>query len=263
MQLKKIAVAALALAAGSSFAAITMNASGVAGNTGTGLVFIVTDTLNNKSFDFDTATSFTSVSDSTYKTFNVAADTNWGSFYDAARTGDFVWSLVGGLSDGAATSVGKNALLTTVTNGFSVSSITAANASNISTITGNLNNVIADFNQKATGASFVASLANNDIAYVGATGPKLDYTLNNQVAPDFTTGNAIGATSQFLKLANVGGRGAANVYTNPATYSATFADGTLTIGTAPVTPSIPEPESYGLALVGLLMVGAVARRRAA
>jgi hypothetical protein len=33
--------------------------------------------------------------------------------------------------------------------------------------------------------------------------------------------------------------------------------------TPAVTPSVPEPESYGLALVGLLLVGAVARRQAA
>jgi hypothetical protein len=37
----------------------------------------------------------------------------------------------------------------------------------------------------------------------------------------------------------------------------------LSIANATVTPSVPEPESYGLALVGLLLVGAVARRQAA
>jgi len=38
---------------------------------------------------------------------------------------------------------------------------------------------------------------------------------------------------------------------------------TIANATPVVTPSVPEPESYGLALVGLLLVGAVARRQAA
>jgi hypothetical protein len=38
---------------------------------------------------------------------------------------------------------------------------------------------------------------------------------------------------------------------------------TIANATPAVTPSVPEPESYGLALVGLLLVGAVARRQAA
>jgi MYXO-CTERM domain-containing protein len=262
MKIKHIAAAALALVAGSSFAAIATNNSGAVGNTGTGLVFIVTDTLNNKSFDFDTGVNYTGFAPTSFSA-NIAADANWSSFYSATRTADFVWTLVGGKNDGGATVANSGKLLTTVTNGFATSTITTSNAANLAAIVGNLNNVIIDVNTKlATSAStksVVASQLNSDIAYVGATGLKLDYTLNNQVAPGFTTGNAIGASSQLLALTNAGGRGAVNVYnTIPALsgYTASFDGATLSV------TAVPEPETYGLALVGLVLAGLVARRRA-
>jgi hypothetical protein len=202
MNFKHIATAAALMAAGSAFANIAVNVPGAATNQGTGLVFIVTDTVNEKSFDYDT--------------------------------------------------------------GFDTSVIPTSSGGNINTIAAHLNNVVIDVNNRLSGSpsplSYVASKANAEIAYVGNDGLKLDYHLNNQIAgADFTTGNAIGTVASLLSLANTGGRGAGNVFTITGTTAAYFDGSKLYVG---AIPAVPEPEAFGLALVGMLLAGAVARRRA-
>jgi hypothetical protein len=266
MNFKHIAAAAALLATGSSFAAnIAMNGATAATAVGSGLVFFVTDTANSKSYDLDLGVSFAGAL-AANTSVSVAGDANWTSFYDANRASDFVWSVVAGKSTGPVATAGANTLLTTVNAGFNTSLITTAGAANIATIVGNLDKTIFDINGKAaaTSASFVATKT-TDIAYFGEanTVSFSNYNLSNQVvSTGFLTYNNIGTTASFLKLANTGGRGAANVYTIAGTYSASFDGSTVSLNTVAVTPAVPEPESYGLALVGLLLAGVVARRRA-
>jgi len=262
MNFKHIATAAALMAAGSAFANIAVNVPGAATNQGTGLVFIVTDTVNEKSFDYDTGIAFTQFSaTSTNLEKDIAADANWASFYNAANAGNYVWSIVAGVNNGASTSAGKNALLTSVTKGFDTSVIPTSSGGNINTIAANLNNVVIDVNNRLSGSpsplSYVASKANAEIAYVGNDGLKLDYHLI--AGADFTTGNAIGTVASLLSLANTGGRGAGNVFTITGTTAAYFDGSKLYVG---AIPAVPEPEAFGLALVGMLLAGAVARRRA-
>ncbi|MGH6645577.1 PEP-CTERM sorting domain-containing protein [Aquabacterium sp.] len=54
-----------------------------------------------------------------------------------------------------------------------------------------------------------------------------------------------------------------NTLNGQATFTYDSAAGTLTYQTAIIAASVPEPESYALALIGLAAVGFVARRRAA
>ena len=76
--------------------------------------------------------------------------------------------------------------------------------------------------------------------------------------------NVVGTTGvAFMGLQASSNLTTAKVNLLTTTAVASFAaNGTLTIAT-PVTTNVPEPTTTGLALAGLLVAGAVARRRAA
>lgn len=272
MKLKHIAIATLALVAGtSSFAAnITRNALG-AGNTGTGLVLFVTDLTKGTSYDLDlgiTTASFNSkVASATFNQTWTLNDTNWGSFFN--NTDSYSYAVVGGLNNGLPKTAGNNTVLTTVNAAQDLSALPTTSASQIQVLTAGIDKVVGDINTQAaaTSNSFIADSAKNDVSYFGdRAGGYLLNTLNNDVLPNFQSATAFGQSAAFLSLGNTGGARSAGNYTVQTFASsftlATNAAGLTTLQYGAVTPSVPEPGTYGLALVGLVLIGAIARRRA-
>jgi hypothetical protein len=267
MKLKHIALATLALVAG------VANAANITTGTSTGLVLYVTNTANDTSYGLDLGQSFASfgahIADAAY-TQNWSLDSNWTSFYSAANSANYVWSITAGSSNGPTSVAGNNFVETTVNKAFDTSVIASKGAGSVSLLAGNINLQAIDINGKAGASlSYVASAAAQDQSFFGGVnGGKVTYNLNKQIdgaSGSFAAYNAIGDSSVFLKLGNTGTRTAGTWV--PTTYAGLFTfDGTsLKYGpaaTVPVTPSVPEPSTYGLALVGLLLAGAVARRRA-
>lgn len=267
MKLKHIALAALALVAG------VANAANITTGTSTGLVLFVTNNANNTSYGLDLGQSFASfgthIADAAY-TQNWSLDSNWTSFYNAANSADYVWSITAGYSNGPTSVAGNNFVETTVNKSYNAASIAGNIASQVSALAANINKQAVDINNKAGASlSFVASAAAQDQSFFGGVnGGMVTYNLNKQIdgaSGSFAAYNAIGDSSVFMKLGNTGTR-TAGVWAT-TTYAGLFTfDGTsLKYGpaaTVPVTPSVPEPSTYGLALVGLLLAGAVARRRA-
>jgi hypothetical protein len=267
MKLKHIALATLALVAG------VANAANITTGTSTGLVLFVTNNANNTSYGLDLGQSFasfnTSIANAAY-TQNWSLDSNWTSFYNAANSADYVWSITAGYSVGSTITAGNNYVETTVNKSYDISGLSTKSAGSISLLAANINNQALDINAKAgASSSFVASASAQDASFFGGVnGGKVTYFLNKQIdgaSGSFAAYNAIGDSSIFLKLGNTGTR-TAGTWT-PTTSAGLFTfDGTsLKYGpaaTVPVTPSVPEPSTYGLALVGLLLAGAVARRRA-
>jgi len=132
---------------------------------------------------------------------------------------------------------------------------------------GALEGALANFQAYSNNSTGTIAQNNSFQAVVGASAY---YTLDGNSAFGFSSeANTVGTTGVALfkfqdatddiffvqnQTANIAG-----LNTNAAgQYVLTIAN-----ATPAVTPSVPEPESYGLALVGLLLVGAVARRQAA
>ncbi|MEY4765324.1 MAG: hypothetical protein RI907_1997 [Pseudomonadota bacterium] len=262
MQVKNIIAVAATLVATSSFAA-NINVTG-----GAGFYLVVTDTVNNTSYDLDLNSTYANFIAGNSATTTTAAswavnDANWTSFYNAGNSANYVWSVFASKT-GSSTTANANHLLTTVNVDTNVSDIAGRGASQVGATASNLSLVAADINTKSQGAASFVGVKGADIAFVGDVGMRMNWKLNNTISPDFLSYNAIGASSAFLDITNTGGKGTANVFTT-STFQGQFSfnGSTLSFAAPVVTPSVPEPETYGLALVGVLVAGAVARRRAA
>jgi hypothetical protein len=254
MKVKAI-VSLLALAAaGSSFAAI---------NTAQGtseVFFMAYDKVNQtQSFVFDTGLSATSLIDGTINgSFNIGADANWASFVSA----------VGGLSNiGWAVEAVQNS--STVPNKFVYATIGAGATAGPAGTNQSFNGSFGSFYTAVGNTTISAGQSEVDAAGTAA------YLGNSAAAAKAFDGFAAANVSSFTNAVGTTGvvffGEALSSFTkslNKATLLATptavagFAAGTLTIGTPVITPSVPEPSSYALALVALAGMGFVARRRA-
>jgi hypothetical protein len=224
-----------AVAAALAFAAVAGQASAASGGD---VLLYVFDTTNGSSFVQDlgvTAASFIAA-----PSLNVTVSgADWTSFTGQASyaTDTKLWGLL------AASSTTQFA--STIANGAVVAGPTAAQIANINGIATNV-----------AGAFTVGALTN--FAAAGSTGfNNWNVTAGNNMLGNvsFNTGNAFGATGVALDtFANSGARGAATTIT-PFLQTAAFNGSSLTVA------AVPEPETYGMMAAGLLMLGAIARRR--
>jgi MYXO-CTERM domain-containing protein len=255
MKLKHIA---LAVAAATSFGAA--HAVNTAKNTAE-LFFLAYDTAGTTQFLYDTGATIASLINGTVSiNVNFAADANWASFVTAAGGLSNVNWLVEGLQ--SQNGVNTKFIYGTLGAGASVTSLGSNTAFN-----GAFNNMNNAALASAAGALQSATVSAADASFLGnSVNQSKAY---DQFTPAGVTqmSNVVGTTSvSFFGVANSNTSNGVSKITQFATPSAVAGfttDGTLTIATAVVVPSVPEPESYGLALVGLLLAGAVARRRAA
>lgn len=117
--------------------------------------------------------------------------------------------------------------------------------------------------------SVISTASSAQLAVAGTTGIYTTATAANWAAYSgsdfganytFATDNAVGTTDVAFIKATLGGAGAAGTAAVQTTLAGTFAfDGAALSYVA----AVPEPETYGMLVAGLLMLGAVARRRAA
>jgi MYXO-CTERM domain-containing protein len=253
MKLKHIALAVLA--------ATGFNAANAAISTTVGgaeLFFVAYDITNGtKSFNFDTGVNVSSLIDGSINfTTSFAADANWTGFVSAVGASNIAW-FVEAIQNGSQGSNTKFAYAT-----LGAGQVLGSATSNTA------------FNSDVNGQ--ITALSNTNIA-AGQSEVAAGGTANYLANFDKFTSLSIAQLSNVIGASNVSFFGAANsklsgvgagaaketIFAAPTALASFTANGTLTIAAPAVVPSVPEPESYGLALVGLLLAGAVARRRAA
>lgn len=192
-------------------------------------------------------------------TFNLAANSKWSDFISKAGTAPLLWSVQSVEFDNnngwTTARLGQEALAGTTTGGARSNGQLEQNFANLNT--------------------FIDAVNTDGDPTINATTVALAGT------PQYWNRDGANNSTGFLKNSNVINSAAVSLFqfqdqvADPATPSAKY-DWAKSTNTAKlssayvlsfqgseVTPSVPEPESYGLALVGLLAIGFVARRRAA
>ncbi len=273
MKLKHIALAALALVAG------VANAANIARSTGTsasnaGLVLAVTNINNGTSYDLDLGTNFntfySNLSNASFAQSFAVNDANWTTFTSGTTASDLVWTVFSGNNKGAISTVGNKALLTTINNNLTTASITSGVSSGLGQSVGNIDLAVAEINTSSS-ASFIGKTDSN-AAFFGdkfSQAGKSGYDYNGNISTSFVGYNLVNESSNFQYITTTG-KGKAIDALSTSTFAGQFtfklgnngAASLVYAAAAPVTPSVPEPSSAALALVGLLLAGVVARRRA-
>lgn len=192
--------------------------------------------------------------------FNLSSNANWASFISASAGGTaLLWSvqsLDGDINNGWTTArVGLESKAGTTTGGARQNGNLDSNFADLTALF--INNVNTD-GVIATNASTVAVAGTNQY-----WGP---FDGANSALGFVKTSNVINSTAvslfQFQDKVSDPFNAVANYDWSKSTDTVTLnSNYVLTFQGAAVTPSVPEPESYGLALVALAAIGFVARRR--
>jgi len=197
---------------------------------------------------------------------NLTGNTEFQSFLSlVASTGatDVGFSFFGGDNSGnpanartMISSVGTSGDATLVTNGNMVDSMNFINNNYLSTI--NIDpRFVGAANANASGTFVKGSGGNGYFLEVLGT----DFQSKFQPTDGTLNGDAIGVYD-FVRSSTSSGGDAIEVKLGTASLSSTAGQYKFSFST-PVTPAVPEPESYALLFVGLGLIGAtVARRRA-
>jgi hypothetical protein len=259
----KLIAAAVALAAASAPAmAKIQNMEGAGGSE---LVFFAFDAAAGTSFYKDLGVTYDAfVAAPSFGTFgsNNIVDDNWNQ-YKASVGNDLsnsVWGVMGGKKL-AGSGAGSMQFLTTATLDAVSNSTAASTNGNLTAINNSFNtmlNLVTDNSSIATNNSYFTSAAVTDfsnwsVGFKDTAAGKLSA---------FTTGNAIGTDASFFNLLRSSGtNGQKYTFSTvlpqaaPNDYKWSFDGSTL------VAAPIPEPETYGMMLAGLAVIGAIARRR--
>lgn len=263
-QIKAI-VAAVALAAAGSAMADIQPGNLTSGATGGELVFYAFDDVTGNSYVKDLGVTFSTFLTSPWYSHlgsnNVGSDSNWTSFVTAQGTsglGNVTWGVLGTLKQSTATTgaaaVGAVQILTTARGDATAntSSTTVRGIDGIINTTW-LGALQGTNNNYAVNSSYFT--VNSDLAANFGGGPGINHTYNSKVG--FAADNYLSTTTaDFFKVSTVAGTGFATISNAfaAAPNNVWYFDGST-------VAAIPEPETYGMLAAGLLMLGAVARRR--
>ena len=250
MKVKAIVTALALVAAGAANAAISTP----------DLVFVAYDDAGNASFELDTGIKAASLSNGTALnlSLNISSNTNWSSFLtDAGAGAQIDWYLAG--LTGSGTNYGVY-----VTNGTQATSVATSNSQTLNADIDTAGGVL--FNTLLAAAATPTKSGVDTSSSAGYMGSNIATMLNGTYTEIDDIHSILGDTGvSLLGFQEVGGK-------NPAANGKLVSGVTAIAGFAAnasgadvltiATPAVPEPSSYGMALVALAGIGFMARRRA-
>jgi len=268
----KTLAAAVALAGASMGAQAAIQ--GASATNGSELVFYAYDSTAQVSYVMDLGVTFDSFL--TTPTFNatrlnnIGSDSKWGSYVTAVggagNLGNTVWGVFGAKAAANPNTTGGFQALTTSAN--IPPSITGTSSSNFTAINSVFNTYLAglgDASAVAVNNSYLTNPTDNGTGdWFNSMTDRLGGKLNTNFGG---TVNAIGTDANFYRLSR--GASASSAITRaevlPGTTNPAYVwefDATNGTTAMLVAAPIPEPETYGMMLLGLALIGGIARRRA-
>jgi hypothetical protein len=255
-QFKAIVAALAMVAAGQAFAAIQPGTTAQGAN-GSELVFYAFDDAAKTSYVKDLGVTFASfiAAPTSLGSVNIGGDANWATYLTNVgnNTANTYWGVFATEKTSALAANGVNILTTARGN-----APTATTTGNVRGIDGSFNTIYLGALQ-GTDATYAANLSYvYDLNTTSAANWANSMAHNLYGKVSFNADNLIGTSANFYRLS-----AAASASTNATLTTVLAAPTQLTFDgqNLSITAAVPEPETYSMLAAGLLMLGAVARRR--